>query len=88
MITMKEWMELVDYKITEGDSYGWSCYGPNSYQLSSWNGVQCTLKKLLIQKYESAQIWALSKKTQLTSRCMNTKNWHSPKSLDTFHNAV
>lgn len=39
MITMKEWMELVDYKITEGDTYGWSCYGPNSYQLSSWNGV-------------------------------------------------
>jgi hypothetical protein len=39
MITMKEWMELVDYKITEGDSYGWQCYGPNSYQLSSWNGV-------------------------------------------------
>jgi len=32
-------MELVDYKITEGDSYGWSCFGPNSYQLSSWNGV-------------------------------------------------
>jgi hypothetical protein len=39
MITMKEWMELVDYKITEGDSYGWSCFGPNSYQLSSWNGI-------------------------------------------------
>jgi hypothetical protein len=39
MITMKEWMELVDYKITEGDSYGWSCYGPNAYQLSSWNGL-------------------------------------------------
>ena len=39
MITMKEWMELVDYKITEGDTYGWQCFGPNSYQLSSWNGV-------------------------------------------------
>jgi len=39
MITMKEWMELVDYKITEGDTYGWSCFGPNAYQLSSWNGV-------------------------------------------------
>jgi hypothetical protein len=39
MITMKEWMELVDYKITEGDSYGWQCFGPNAYQLSSWNGV-------------------------------------------------
>jgi len=39
MITMKEWMELVDYKITEGGDYGWSCYGPNSYSLDSWNGV-------------------------------------------------
>jgi hypothetical protein len=39
MITMKEWMELVDYKITEGSDYGWDCYGPNSYTLDSWNGV-------------------------------------------------
>jgi hypothetical protein len=39
MITMKEWMELVDYKITEGSDYGWECYGPNSYCLDSWNGV-------------------------------------------------
>ena len=36
---MKEWMELVDYKITEGDTFGWRCYGPNAYQLSSWNGL-------------------------------------------------
>ena len=39
MITMKEWMELVDYKITEGGDYGWMCYGPNAYTLDSWNGV-------------------------------------------------
>ena len=39
MITMKEWMELVDYKITEGGDYGWGCYGPNAYTLDSWNGV-------------------------------------------------
>ncbi len=36
---MKEFMELVDYKITEGGDYGWQCFGPNSYQLSHWNGV-------------------------------------------------
>jgi hypothetical protein len=42
MITMKEWMELVDYKITEGSEYGWGCYGPNSYTLDSWNGVHGT----------------------------------------------
>jgi hypothetical protein len=39
MITLKEWMELVDYKITEGSDYGWGCYGPNSFTLDSWNGV-------------------------------------------------
>lgn len=39
MLSMKEFMELVDYKITEGSDYGWQCFGPNSYQLSSWNGV-------------------------------------------------
>ena len=42
MITMKEWMELVDYKITEGSDYGWTCYGPNAYRLDSWNGVHGT----------------------------------------------
>ena len=40
MITMKEWMELVNYRITEGCDYGWQCYGPNVYQLDSWNGEQ------------------------------------------------
>ena len=38
MISMKKWMELVDYKITEGSVYGWTCYGPNAYTLDSWNG--------------------------------------------------
>ncbi len=40
MITMKEWMELVEYRITEGCDYGWQCYGPTAYQLDSWNGEQ------------------------------------------------
>jgi len=40
MITMKEWMELVNYRITEGGNYGWQCYGPDAYMLDSWNGEQ------------------------------------------------
>lgn len=38
MITLKEWMELVEYRITEGSDYCWNCYGPNAYTLDSWNG--------------------------------------------------
>ena len=38
MITMKEFMELVEYRITEGSDYTWECYGPNAYSLDSWDG--------------------------------------------------
>jgi len=40
MISMKEWMELVGYRITEGCDYHWECYGHNAYMLDSWNGDQ------------------------------------------------
>lgn len=38
MLTLKEWMELVDYKITEGSDYYVNVEG--LYLLSSWNGEQ------------------------------------------------
>ena len=40
MLNLKEWMELVDYRITEGSTYGWNCFGYNAYSLDSWNGDQ------------------------------------------------
>lgn len=40
MITLKDFMETVGYRITEGSDYGWNCYGPNAYCLDSWNGDQ------------------------------------------------
>ena len=38
MLTLKEFMELVDYKITEGSDYFVNV--PGLYLLSSWNGEQ------------------------------------------------
>jgi hypothetical protein len=40
MITIKEFMEIVDYRITEGSDYMWQCYGSNAYRLDSWNQSQ------------------------------------------------
>lgn len=37
MITLKDFMETIDYKITEGSEYCWQCFGPNAYRLDSWN---------------------------------------------------
>ena len=40
MITLKEFMEVVDYRVTEGSDFTWNCFGPDSrpYGLSAWNG--------------------------------------------------
>lgn len=40
MITLEQWMHLVDYKITDTSYYGWSCYGPNAYRFECWDGKQ------------------------------------------------
>ncbi len=38
MISIKEFMEIVDYRITEGSDYQWHCFGHDAYRLDSWNG--------------------------------------------------
>lgn len=37
-MNIKDWMELVGYRITEGSYYYFQPYGTNAYSLSSWNG--------------------------------------------------
>lgn len=38
MLTLKDFMEVVNYRITEGSAYQWNCYGVNAYGLDSWSG--------------------------------------------------
>jgi hypothetical protein len=38
MISIKQWMELANFRITEGSDYCWSCFGPNAYSLDAWDG--------------------------------------------------
>ena len=40
MITLKQFMETVNYRISEGSNYMWECFGPDAYMLDSWNGDQ------------------------------------------------
>ena len=40
MITLRDFMEVTDYKITEGSDFLWSCYGTNVHRLDSWNQDQ------------------------------------------------
>lgn len=37
MITTKEFLECINYSITDGEEFQWSCYGPNARYLEYWN---------------------------------------------------
>lgn len=39
-MNLKDFMTVIDYKITEGNVYQWACFGNNAYSLDSWNGEQ------------------------------------------------
>ena len=39
MISLEQFMKTVDYRITEGNTYDWRCYGDHAYSLSAWNGI-------------------------------------------------
>jgi len=38
MITLKDFMEAIQYQITDTDRYLWDCYGPNAMHMEYWNG--------------------------------------------------
>ena len=38
MITLKEFFEVTNYRISEGSDYCWECYGSDAYRLDAWDG--------------------------------------------------
>lgn len=37
-MTLKDWLEVTQYRITEGSDYGWDCYGNMAHSLDCWSG--------------------------------------------------
>lgn len=35
---IKDFLEAIQYKITEGNQYQWECYGENAFTLEYWDG--------------------------------------------------
>ena len=60
MITLKEWMEIVDYKITEGSDFGWNCYGKDVHMLDSWNGEQDGYSFSIVFSTKSQKVYEVS----------------------------
>lgn len=37
MISLKDWMNCVNYRISEGSQYLWKCYGDHAHSLTAWD---------------------------------------------------
>ena len=57
MITIKDFMEVVNYRITEGSEYYWNCFGPKAYCLTSWNGKQDGHSLSLVFDTETQEVY-------------------------------
>lgn len=36
---LKDYMEVIGYRVTEGSEFCWNCFGNNAYRLDSWSGA-------------------------------------------------
>jgi hypothetical protein len=57
MITLKEYMELSKYRVTEGSEY--YGYGPNNFCLSYWNGKYDGFNLTIIFNVDSQEVIAV-----------------------------
>ena len=57
MPTLKDFFEIINYRITEGGKFMWSCYGPNTYVIDSDNEDHSTVS--VIFDTETQQIYQL-----------------------------
>lgn len=38
LLTLKDFFEITNYRITEGSEFCWNCFGANAYMLDYWSG--------------------------------------------------
>lgn len=74
MITLKEWMEVVNYRITEGSGYQWQCYGSDAYCLDSWNGDQNGHSLTVIFDNRTQEVYEVAAHDYLNNRAYRLIN--------------
>ena len=79
MITIKDFMESVNYRITEGSEYCWSCFGPYAYRLDSWNGETDGYTISLLFDTQSQEVYQAEAWDYANERYYR---WQNPQYID------
>jgi len=81
ILTIKDFMEVVDYRVTEGSQYGWSCFGDTVYQFDSWNGDQDGFSVGLIFDTQDQTVYEMSVHDYRSDR---SYRWHHPNHREAY----
>ena len=58
-IDVSDWMEAIDYRITEGFDYNWNCFGENVIELNSWDGDHSGFSTDIVFNNKTKHIYAI-----------------------------
>jgi hypothetical protein len=76
---IKQWMELVGYRITDGSGYQWQCYGDEAYSLDSWDGDHKGKSFCVIFDKQTNQVYELQAHDFKNQRAYR---WVNPEYID------
>lgn len=82
---LKDWLEAVDYRITEGSDYGWNCFGNRSYSLTYWNGDHDGHSMNVVFDTDTQDIYTAEVCDYQQSRAYR---WINPEWLDAYKSEV
>ena len=80
-MTLKDFMETVNYRITEGSDYQWTCFGDNAYTLDSWNGDQDGHSVSIVFDTQTQVVYSVSACDYSANKAYR---WTNPKFVDAY----
>jgi hypothetical protein len=79
---IQRWMELVEYRISEGSEFGWQCFGPDAYRLDHWNGESQNSPSFSITFDRRNQtVYQIEANDYVNDRAYR---WSNPESADAY----
>lgn len=85
MISLKDFLETVEYRITEGSDYGWNCFGEYVHNLSYWSGDQDGQSLNVLFDTQNQTVYQVEAHDYLNRR---SYRWTNPDYIDAYKQAV
>lgn len=82
MITIKDFMETIEYKISEGSEYCWNCFGADCRRLEHWSGEQDGCNISILFDTVTQAVYQMEAHDYKNERCYR---WTSPDVLEAFY---